>query len=160
MTCQPPAEVLERVLSRVAMGSNGCHISTYPAHGSGYVRIRWREGRRRHQMALHRAVWQAARGPIPDSLTVDHVCHTRRCMRIDHLRLLTSSENARRNWGRAYPLGQSCPADHPVERRRQRGAAVVCLDCLQERSRAYRAAHPERAREAVRRYRAKRTAQN
>lgn len=43
----------------------------------------------------HRASWTLANGPIPKGMTVDHLCFQPGCVRPDHLRLLTHSENSR-----------------------------------------------------------------
>lgn len=41
----------------------------------------------------HRLVYEWMRGPIPEGMEVDHMCHNRGCVNPDHLRLLTHSEN-------------------------------------------------------------------
>lgn len=48
---------------------------------------------------VHRAVWEQANGPIPGGLFVDHKCHNRACCNIDHLRLVTASQNAQNRSG-------------------------------------------------------------
>jgi hypothetical protein len=62
-------------------------------------------------MKAHRLSWTMANGPIPDGMTLDHVCHTldlscaggdeclhRRCINPDHLEPVTQSVNSwRRN---------------------------------------------------------------
>lgn len=59
----------------------------------------------------HRVAWEAVNGPIPDGLTVDHVeCRNRRCVRPDHMELVTSAENARR----AHRQTEFCVAGHPL----------------------------------------------
>ena len=45
------------------------------------------------QDLVHRIVWAGANGPIPSGLVIDHTCYNRRCARLDHLRLVTPSEN-------------------------------------------------------------------
>lgn len=42
----------------------------------------------------HRAAWQIEHGPIPDGLVVRHICDVKLCVRIDHLTLGTSKDNA------------------------------------------------------------------
>lgn len=42
---------------------------------------------------VHRYAWVKERGMIPDDLEVDHLCHNRSCVNIDHLRLATAAEN-------------------------------------------------------------------
>lgn len=55
----------------------------------------------------HRAEWMKVNGPIPKDMVLDHTCHNpktcsggftcihRRCVNLDHLRLVTQSENVR-----------------------------------------------------------------
>jgi hypothetical protein len=38
--------------------------------------------------------WESARGPIPQGLTVDHKCLTHFCCNVDHLQLVSASENS------------------------------------------------------------------
>lgn len=59
--------------------------------------------------SAHRASWIMANGPIPEAMTLDHVCHNRdldcaggddcehrRCLNPEHLEVVTQSENSRR----------------------------------------------------------------
>ena len=49
-------------------------------------------------------------GPIPDGLTIDHLCRNPICVNPEHLEPVTRSENARRQW-----IGKQkthCPAGH------------------------------------------------
>ena len=42
---------------------------------------------------LHRAMWELLVGPIPDGMTIDHICRNRGCCNPDHLRVMTQKEN-------------------------------------------------------------------
>lgn len=44
----------------------------------------------------HRLAWRLHVGPIPQGMTIDHVCFNRACCNVDHLQLLTPKENAAR----------------------------------------------------------------
>lgn len=59
----------------------------------GYVRV-WREGRRH---LAHRLAYEAAKGPIPDGMELDHLCRNRWCRNPDHLQPVTHAENSRRS---------------------------------------------------------------
>ncbi len=43
----------------------------------------------------HRVAWILARGPIPDGLQINHHCHNRACINVEHLYLGTQKENMR-----------------------------------------------------------------
>ena len=42
---------------------------------------------------VHRLAWEAANGPVPAGMELDHVCHNRRCFNPTHLRLATGTQN-------------------------------------------------------------------
>ena len=43
---------------------------------------------------MHRYAWEEAYGPIPDGMMIDHICHNRTCVDVDHLRLATVAQNS------------------------------------------------------------------
>ena len=71
----------------------------------GYGRLRV-NGR---MVYAHRYAWERERGPIPDGMVIDHVCHERSCVNVDHLRLATPQENQQNRSGatpgRGLPRG-------------------------------------------------------
>ena len=128
MTPAVPERVLERAVSR-AVEADGCMVSTYPIGSHGYAQLGWTEDGKSHVVLAHRAAWVHENGPIPDGLTVDHRCFNRRCVRPAHLRLLTRAENARRNAGRDFPLGQ-CAHGHDLRFMiRQACGRTKCILC-------------------------------
>lgn len=56
---------------------------------NGYSRLRF--GKKHIQ--AHRWVWELINGPIPESMVIDHLCRNRKCVALDHLRLVTQQEN-------------------------------------------------------------------
>lgn len=75
-------------LARIKEGPS-CHTWIGALNDQGY-------GRMRVDGALvraHRYAWERVNGPIPDGLYVDHTCHNRACVNVDHLRLATHSQN-------------------------------------------------------------------
>jgi hypothetical protein len=57
----------------------------------------------------HRLSWEMLRGPIPQGMTIDHLCRNRKCVRPDHLEVVSRAENVRReNASRSH-----CPQGHP-----------------------------------------------
>lgn len=55
--------------------------------GYGNLRV---EGR---SLQVHRAMWMAFRGPIPDGMFILHSCDNRKCANIAHLRVGTAKDN-------------------------------------------------------------------
>jgi len=51
------------------------------------------EGR---QVYAHRWIYEQERGPIPEGMTIDHLCRNKLCMNPDHMEVVTRSENTRR----------------------------------------------------------------
>lgn len=41
----------------------------------------------------HRTAWHFLRGPIPQDMQLDHLCHNRGCVNPEHLRVATNQEN-------------------------------------------------------------------
>lgn len=71
---------------------NGCWIWQLKPNPDGYGRISVGEAR----LFAHRWSYAKHVGPIPDGLTVDHLCFVRLCVNPAHLRLLTPDANRRR----------------------------------------------------------------
>ena len=46
----------------------------------------------------HRLAYEMLVGPIPDDLTIDHLCRNTMCVNPDHLEPVTAEENTRRNF--------------------------------------------------------------
>jgi hypothetical protein len=119
-----PDRVEARVLTKVAMGPKSldidtpCHLSTYSTASHDYAQIGWVENGERIVTLCHIVIWVATHGPIQFGWTVDHRCHTRRCIRLDHLRLLPNEANAQRNRpGLDWDLDGSCANGHGPEHR-------------------------------------------
>lgn len=81
----------------------GCLVSRYSVGSHGYAQA-W-DGET--VVLAHRIVWERHHGPVAKGMTVDHLCHNRKCVEIEHLRELSNLENARRNKaGADWPAGQ------------------------------------------------------
>jgi len=72
---------------------------------SGYGTISWNS----KSWVVHRAMWTAKRGPIPDDddWTLDHLCVNRRCVNVKHLEVVTRTENSLRGGGLARAHGRA-----------------------------------------------------
>jgi hypothetical protein len=83
---------------------------------------------------VHRLAYEAANGPIPDGLELDHLCRNRACYNVLHLEPVTHAENMRRGfWGSKT----ECPQGHPYddENTIRSAAGRGCRECKNARRR-------------------------
>lgn len=101
----------------------------------------WRAGRMHY---AHRLAYVDSCGPIPDGMTVDHLCFNRGCVNPDHLRLLTLDEN-RANQQKTYRTHCKYGHEFTPENTLDRAANPKltgrreCRKCQTEAGRRYRA---------------------
>jgi HNH endonuclease len=116
------------------------------------------------RVPAHRAIYERHRGPIPEGMTLDHVCHTndlkcpggisclhRRCVNPDHLEPVPFRTNVLR--GRSMTAlnaaKDQCPRGHPYDaantyiQRRLQGDRIgfgrICRTCRRDYERRRRA---------------------
>ena len=144
MRCYSSAmTTLDKLMTRTATTDTGCMIFTgYKEKRMGYGYVR-HEGKVR---LAHRVAYSLAIGPIPEGLTIDHLCRQPSCINPDHLEAVTQGENNRR--GTTYDFQRAkttCPKGHPyshtvvakgyTERR--------CRECHRDAQRRYLARRAE-----------------
>lgn len=119
-----------------------CWLWTGAPNASGYGTLRLSGGTRR-TVTAHRYAYELRVGPIPDGLTLDHLCRVRACVRPDHLEPVTNKENALRGMS---PWAENarkthCVHGHPFdEANTYMGAWRVCRTCKMAEQRRRRAA--------------------
>lgn len=145
----------ERIEARVEMEPfSGCWIWT------GSYRIAPQEKRktlperrypylyigRKQYVAAHRASYELFVGPIPDGLTIDHLCRTTLCVNPLHLEPVTMRENVLRGTSFAAQNAKKthCLRGHPYDKVRSGDGARYCSVCALDDSRKYESRHPER----------------
>ena len=83
--------------------SGDCLVWTGSTNQWGYGRASIGGGKLR---VVHRLAWEDVNGPVPDGFELDHICFNRACIKVEHLRLVTKSDNARHRKG-AQPNSKS-----------------------------------------------------
>lgn len=112
----------ERISKQFLIG-DGCWMWTGRPDGNNYSRVTV-DGKRSYG---HIAMYELFVGPIPEGMTIDHLCHTndpdcpggsddphRLCVRPDHLEAVTLEENKRRGRSPAavHARKTHCPQGH------------------------------------------------
>ncbi|HEX6684999.1 MAG TPA: HNH endonuclease signature motif containing protein [Candidatus Limnocylindrales bacterium] len=99
---------------------------------------------------VHRLAWEEVNGPIPDEMTIDHLCRVRTCVNVDHLELVTIAENNRRKYvAGGLQAGDKCSREHDLTEdnvyRHPRGH-IECKTCRRELRAAKKAGKTRQAR--------------
>lgn len=141
-TAEQRLDVEARILAKCHVYPGGCIEWHGMKNAAGYGAIGW-QGR---SWSVHRAMWTAKVGPIPtdDDWTVDHLCSNRACVNIEHLEIVTRTENARRgggldvaNWIRRVRIAQQTHCKRGHERalysHRTPGGTLYCSECRREK---------------------------
>lgn len=136
-----------RIQSRITVEDRGytspCWISGYATNRDGYTLIRIPSTR--ISRLLHRVTYTLLVGPIPEGMTLDHLCRVRRCCNPEHLEPVTNVENVMRGEGFApkYATATHCVNGHEFTpentrtRTRPEGGRD-CKACNTERARKRR----------------------
>lgn len=97
----------------------------------------WGEGK--HHFA-HRLAYRFYVGPIPDGLTIDHLCKNTLCVNPAHLEAVTSSVNTLRadTFSGINSRKTHCPQGHPLVwiEKEQRRACPACRNAAKKRYKA------------------------
>jgi len=113
----------ERFVTKVTPVPMGCWLWGGCKNHKGYGSFRLG----RTTTLAHRYVFARICGPIPEGMTVDHICEVRDCVRPSHLRLLSRPDNSlRRNGieggirpcGHPYSKGRCRPCNNAYYRRK------------------------------------------
>lgn len=97
-------------------------------NNTGYGIITW-HGRKQ---TAHRVVYEQMRGPIPDGLTLDHLCRNRSCVNPWHMEPVTLKENILRGQSPAalHARKKVCPWGHAYTSHIVKGKAHrFCKTC-------------------------------
>jgi hypothetical protein len=149
----PNSSLRDRFLAKVAVEPSGCWswLGYHFWHGYAGIAIG-------HSGAYaHRVAYQLFRGPLPTTrkLTIDHLCRHRWCVNPEHLEVVPMHVNQERGLNPFLQGGRNgrtrrCKQGHVVP-----GDAERCMICRRHLQKIYRDRHPDRARTAQAKWRAK-----
>lgn len=112
---------------RHAISVRGRSVAVVPRRaenigGKGYLRLTLQiPGTGLVQTMAHRVVWEAANGPIPDGLQINHKDLNKTNNRLDNLEVVTGAENIRHS----YANGRTTPWREARKRGLYRGRPIV-----------------------------------
>lgn len=119
-----------------------CWLWTAACHPQGHG-LFMADGRRRHPHLVyaHRWAYEFCVGPIPEGLTIDHLCRVRPCVNPDHLEPVTLLENIQRGEAGKWQRSANCLRGHPLsgDNLYNYGGLRHCRTCRTEASRRYKA---------------------
>lgn len=102
---------LPRFIEKIAWPEDAeeCWLWTASIHPTGYGQFQL--GR------AHRVAYELRNGPIPDGLTLDHLCRVRNCVNPDHLEPVTRKVNILRGMGLSAQRARQthCTRGHPFD---------------------------------------------
>lgn len=132
----------ERVLGRVWIAESGCWLWQGRIDRAGYGRL----GGSDHYGGplAHRVSYTLLVGPIPEGLTIDHLCRVTSCVNPSHLEPVSMRENLLRSpltWGGRNVRKTHCKHGHPFDEENtywRRSGGRHCKTCTKERGELYR----------------------
>lgn len=133
-----------RIENSIEVDDAGCWNWMKYRNREGYGRIKLKNATSR---LAHRVSYSVFVGPIPEGLTIDHLCRNRACVNPAHLEAVTTGVNTLR--GETMPAINArkthCPQGHPfdaantcTERLRSGSLGRRCRTCKLESAAAYR----------------------
>jgi hypothetical protein len=116
-----------------------CVEYTGPVNNCGYGKM-WFENKTDY---AHRVSYILYKTSIDSGLQIDHICRNRKCIKPEHLEVVTPSENIKRSmpyrtsWGRRNrTLRKECSYGHPLENNTYKRGE--CKTCVKIYNKAYR----------------------
>lgn len=127
----------DRIRTRIEQRPSGCWEWTGAVGSTGYGQITWRNGR----LYVHRVAYEALYGPIPEGLSIDHLCRNTLCVNPLHLEAVPQRENVRRGESPSTILAREnrCRRGHDLTSAYiTKAGRRQCRTCKNERRRSRR----------------------
>lgn len=132
-----PLQMPERFWRFVVKGDGCWEWIGAKVRGYGYFRLGGK------QRKAHRVAYELLVGPIPDGLTIDHLCQNKGCVNPEHMEPVSVSENLSR-LGRRM---SACRRGHPFTPENtyvQKRGSRVCRTCIRAAQRRWWQQRPDR----------------
>jgi hypothetical protein len=144
------APVVDRIIKLVDF-TGDCWLWQGDQVRGGYGRVSTGQVNGRSKRGpVHRVLWEALVGPIPDGLELDHLCRDARCVNPDHLEPVTHQENVLRSDNAAAINARKthCVNGHALEGHNiyvppKRPDRRYCRTCQNQRGREVARSHKE-----------------
>lgn len=149
MTARTDDEMRDHLILNSRRTPTGCWEWLRAMYSNGYGAVGY-QGRQR---LVHRISYEVFVGPIPEGLTLDHLCRNRACINPSHLEPVTQRENLLRGQTltAAYAQRTLCKKGHPLITRSRGGR--WCPQCHADNERENRKTPKRQA--VIRAYREK-----
>jgi len=145
---EPYGEPIDRFAEKVHFAGSGCWEWTGWTNGAAYGKFC--ADKTTKKAYAHRWLWEQVVSPIPDGLTIDHLCRNTLCVNPDHLEPVTGAVNTARGTAHERLLERQrsithCPHGHeytPENTYRwsgRGGRQRSCKACGRDRQRVRRA---------------------
>ena len=86
-----------RFWGHVKLDQNGCLVWQLKPYGpKPHQYGRFRLDNHGESLRAHRIAWMELNSEIPQGLVIDHLCRNTMCVNVDHLEVVTNTENLRR----------------------------------------------------------------
>lgn len=92
---------IDRFADKIALTDSGCieWIAGLYRNGYGHFHTTQTPTEKARDVYAHRWSYEHHVGPIPEGLSIDHLCRNRRCINPEHLEPVTHRENTLRGVG-------------------------------------------------------------
>lgn len=110
-----PGSLVDRFMKKVVAHSDGCWIWTGATVRDKYGEFKTPD--KKAPVYAHRWSYEQFIGPIPEGLTIDHLCRNTRCVNPKHLEPVTLAENLSRGngVGARHARQTQCVHGHPFD---------------------------------------------